>query len=324
MMKKYLVILFIVQVIQIVKIFGQDINNKIIYYDSTWKETDKENASFYRVIKDYAKVQSTYHVIDYFISGVKQMEGQFNEPEAKSKQGRFVWYYENGKKKVESNFIRNKRLGEHKTWYEFRKPKLVGEYFVDKKNPNLNPEELKIISFWNEAGKQTVVNGNGDYYNHSDSDHASHKGKVKNGKKEGIWTGYSEKHCLTYEEFYEEGKLKKGKSVDDSGKKFKYKKAIIGSRPIGGINAFNQYLFNNLKYPIGALENGIEGEVYLEFNIQIDGTIEGVKVIRSLGHGFDEEALRVIRDAKKWLPGKYRGKKTEQRVILPIDFRVKK
>lgn len=60
----------------------------------------------------------------------------------------------------------------------------------------------------------------------------------------------------------------------------------------------------NLKYPKEALEKEIEGKVWCKFFIEIDGTITNIKVIRSLGYGCDEEAVRIIKLMPKWIPAK--------------------
>lgn len=82
----------------------------------------------------------------------------------------------------------------------------------------------------------------------------------------------------------------------------------------------------NLKYPKEALEKEIEGKVYCEFFIEIDGTITNIKVIRSLGYGCDEEAVRIIKSMPKWIPAKLlcndNPGNIRSKCTLPIKFQL--
>lgn len=93
-----------------------------------------------------------------------------------------------------------------------------------------------------------------------------------------------------------------------------------GAEPMGGIKSFYQYLKDNMVYPRVAQRMGVEGKVLVEFIVAKDGTISEVKVLRGIGAGCDEEAVRVMSKAPKWKPGKQRGKPVRQRCIVPIVF----
>lgn len=90
----------------------------------------------------------------------------------------------------------------------------------------------------------------------------------------------------------------------------------------GGNAAFLKWVGENLDYPSQAQRMGIEGRVYVQFVIEKDGTITDVKAIKGIGAGADEEAVRVIKSAPKWTPGKQRGKPVRVRMILPIMFKL--
>lgn len=91
----------------------------------------------------------------------------------------------------------------------------------------------------------------------------------------------------------------------------------------GGQGAWNKFLRKNLKYPKQAKRMGIEGNVYLSFIVDRTGTISDIQVIREVGGGCDEEAVRVLKASPKWTPGKQRGKAVIQRMTLRIVFRLK-
>ena len=101
---------------------------------------------------------------------------------------------------------------------------------------------------------------------------------------------------------------------------------IVETKPSfrGGQQKLFEFLGNNLVYPKEAKEAGIEGVVFVEFYIEKDGTVCDAKVLRGIGYGCDEEALRVVGLMPKWSPGKQRGKAVRVRYTLPINFKLSK
>ncbi|GHB33960.1 energy transducer TonB [Mongoliitalea lutea] len=90
----------------------------------------------------------------------------------------------------------------------------------------------------------------------------------------------------------------------------------------GGMEAWYQYLSKNLKYPTQARRMGIEGTVYVVFVVNTDGSIQDVELLRGIGGGCDEEAIRVVSAAPKWTPGKQRGRPVRVRMRLPVRFKL--
>jgi TonB family protein len=90
----------------------------------------------------------------------------------------------------------------------------------------------------------------------------------------------------------------------------------------GGDAARNKYFETNIKYPETARLNGIAGIVYVTFIVNSDGTISSVGLLKGIGSGCDEEALRLIRNMPKWKPGVQSGKKVRVRVNLPVYFKL--
>ena len=85
--------------------------------------------------------------------------------------------------------------------------------------------------------------------------------------------------------------------------------------------AYNRYLRDNLVYPDSAAANNISGRVLVEFLVNPDGNISELQVIRGLGYGCDEEALRLIREGPQWRPALENGVPTEERVRVSVRFR---
>jgi TonB family protein len=90
----------------------------------------------------------------------------------------------------------------------------------------------------------------------------------------------------------------------------------------GGMEAWNNFLRKNLKYPSQARRMGIEGTVYAVFEIRTDGSVQNIELLRGIGGGCDEEAMRVIAASPKWIPGKQRGRLVTVRMRLPIRFKL--
>ncbi|AFL85583.1 TonB family protein [Belliella baltica DSM 15883] len=94
----------------------------------------------------------------------------------------------------------------------------------------------------------------------------------------------------------------------------------ISPSPKGGMEGWNKYLNANLKYPKQARLANQEGTVYVTFMVTEDGDVENVELLRGIGYGIDEEALRLIKEGPKWNPGEREGEAVKVRMRLPIVF----
>ncbi len=88
----------------------------------------------------------------------------------------------------------------------------------------------------------------------------------------------------------------------------------------GGETKLYRYLRQNIEYPQIANESGIQGRVFVTFVVEKDGSITDVQVLRGIGGGCDEEAVRVVKSMPKWKAGKQRGKPVRVQYNLPIKF----
>lgn len=97
---------------------------------------------------------------------------------------------------------------------------------------------------------------------------------------------------------------------------------IVESMPEfpGGQQAMLEFIARNIKYPPLARESGIQGRVFVNFVVEPDGSVSNVKVIRGIGGGCDEEAVRVVQSMPKWIPGRQRGKPVRVSFNLPVRF----
>jgi len=94
------------------------------------------------------------------------------------------------------------------------------------------------------------------------------------------------------------------------------------AHPQGGYATFYAFISENLEYPRKALSLQISGKVYVKFIVDRDGSLSNIEVIRGIGAGCDEEAVRVLKIAPKWKPGKQRGRAVRQQMVIPIHFKM--
>ena len=90
----------------------------------------------------------------------------------------------------------------------------------------------------------------------------------------------------------------------------------------GGMEALMKYLSENIKYPEQAKKENIQGKVYMRFVVERDGSIVDAEILRGIGGGCDEEALRVVNAMPKWEPGKQKGTPVRVQYNLPIVFKL--
>ncbi|MEQ9302747.1 MAG: energy transducer TonB [Marinoscillum sp.] len=88
----------------------------------------------------------------------------------------------------------------------------------------------------------------------------------------------------------------------------------------GGIGEFYKYVAQNIGYPEPARRLNVSGRVFVKFVVEKDGSLTQVTVIKGIGAGCDEEAMRVIENSPKWNPAKQRGRTVRQWLTLPINF----
>ncbi|MEP0984764.1 M56 family metallopeptidase [Ekhidna sp.] len=90
----------------------------------------------------------------------------------------------------------------------------------------------------------------------------------------------------------------------------------------GGIDAFNEYISQNLSYPVQAQQLGVEGRVFIKFIVEKDGSLSNLEVVRGIGAGCDQAALDMMKNSPKWNPGEQRGHKIRQKLIQNILFKL--
>jgi len=93
----------------------------------------------------------------------------------------------------------------------------------------------------------------------------------------------------------------------------------VQAKPLGGYESFYDQISKSLRYPKQAQRNQITGKVFVEFIVDKTGAVINLKVLKGIGGGCDEEALRVLAKTR-WEPGRQRGKPVKTRMAMPINF----
>lgn len=292
--------------------FAQNKSENKIYLDSLWHETTESNHKYYRIVGDYDASSELYSIKDYYKSGVLQMEGHSKTKGDTSKEGVFVFYYENGQKKTISNYLKSLKTGKEIDWYENGTKKAEGEYLPSTKGFTT---PFRMDQYWSADGKQQIVDGNGWF--EITEKKFSEKGYYKNGLKDGEWVGQYSKE-KTYRETYQNGALISGVSTDKDGIEYTYTELESRPAPIRGINDFYKHIGKNFYIP---KEYGsLKGKIFIKFIVDKDGQITEPTTLKSLHPVLDAEAIRVISSYEKWIPAKQRGQYVRVLYSIPITL----
>jgi len=125
------------------------------------------------------------------------------------------------------------------------------------------------------------------------------------------------------------GKVTLAKDADNTDEKIAKDKNGVYSRTdvapsfAGGESALENYIGTTIEYPQEAIDNNVEGKVNVRFAVDEKGNISNVSTVgNKLGHGLEEEAIKVVSGMPKWRPGQVKGKNVKTWRILPINYKL--
>lgn len=288
--------------------------DKVFYLDSLYREASESNYQIKRVIKDFDIEKNEYKVLEYNQEEKILLDGTYADKITLKRIGAFTTYYLNGNMKEVTNYSEFKPSGTYEEWYENGNKKLEAEYTNATFDSGKN---YKINQFWDENNVQKVIDGNGNYLNKNKLN--IFQGALKNGYKEGEWKG-TMFDIFQITEQYADGKLVSGVSVDSDGNEMSYTILEQKPEPVDGMAHFYKYIANNFNYTREAIKNNIKGKIFVQFVVDKEGKIIETKILRGLGYGLDEEAIRVVSSYKNWIPGMQRGRKVRCSYAIPISL----
>lgn len=315
----------LILIFSISPLLAQGNDDAAFYIDSLGSRSTEMNYQYIRVVKDYHLDQEIYDFSDYYKSGKVALRGKTNDRDILKFDGTSISYYENGNKKQISNYVDSHLNGKRFQWHENGSLQFEKEYTYDKKKK----ESIeKLNQYWDQNNVQQIIDGNGNfeallenYSERSDNvDLTFEKGVYKNGLKDGFWTGYSLHPKITFKEEYNNGKFILGISTNENNIQFSYTEIMQKALPKNGIINFYNYIGRNFRTPKIV---GLSGKIYLSFIVNTDGKLVEPKVLRDIGFGTGVEAIRLINEAKNWIPGKTRGIPVQLFYSLPITVQAK-
>jgi len=290
-----------------------------IYYDAEWKKIDsKEGASFYG--KVFKGGDGLWEARDYYLDGVLQMKGTYLDELRTKKQGAFEYYHENEQLSARGVYEDGEKEGLWTYWYENGQLKSKGS--------NIKGNANGVWIYWDETGelksKGSSIKGdeNGVWTYWYEDGKIRRESNFKGGKFDGELRTYWENGTLKRHDVYESGKLKKGEVWDSLGKEEAYYDFMIMPEFKGGERELMKFIYENIKYPSIARENGIEGQVVVWFIVEKDGTISNIKIKRNIGGNCGKEAVRIVKMMPKWKPGMEDGKPVRVSFNLPVRFKL--
>ena len=143
-------------------------------------------------------------------------------------------------------------------------------------------------------------------------------GKVKDGWKDGEWKGQDLNLKISYTEYYQNGKLTSGKSIDSSNVEYEYKALFIPPKPKKGLEHFYKYIEKNFRIPKSFGNNS--GKIIVQFSIEKDGRITDIKILKGDNESANNEAIRLINKYPDWGIGEFRGIKVKTSYSIPITI----
>ena len=273
----------------------------------------RDSADFFRLIFPRDSSDNLFPVNDFYKNGKPKMVGKSIDREPRVRlQGVNVEFFPNGEKKSERNFKDNRLVGNVTQYFPNGKLYLIGKYDDNSR--------LIIKESRDSTGELLITHGNGRYIEYSSNfENVLSEGSVLNGLKEGEWKGQpndSVKYVCTYNK----GIIKKGLSHTKSGQEYSFSELEVDPMFKGGIKAFHKFLRQNVHYPAIAKENDVQGIVYISFVVEKDGSLTNIRVVRNIGSGCDEEAVRAIELSSPWMPGTLYGIPIHILYTMPISF----
>lgn len=196
---------------------------KTLYYTDKWEISSKEQASLYRICEIGQGFQKNFFsgkVEDYTIDGKLVMKGSYTELGLKN--GEFTIYYPSGQLQAQGKFKNDFRTGIWRYYYENGKLDREVKFSIQQVYQTLY-SAFEPISAYDSTGKVFIEDGTGDWHYEYEwygvTDRYIVTGKVKNGKKDGLWTCTLNNGQLLYRENYKNDSFKEGIIIEDGNQK---------------------------------------------------------------------------------------------------------
>ncbi len=232
--------------------------------------------------------------------------------------------------KTEAHYYRKLYKNENKLW-------IVEDYFLESNTLQMNgvylDKKLKKkhgeFNYYFKNGqlksKKLFENNlkNGEFIGYYENGKINYIGSYNNDKEHLEWNWYHENGTLVSKETYYFGLLKKISQWDNSGNTIENPKLEIEPVFIGGENELQKALYQNLNYPSSAINNNEQGTVFVQFIINVDGSLTDISVKNPQYASLDAAAVKAVSLLPNWIPGKFHNLPVKVRFTLPVEFELK-
>jgi len=294
--------------------FSQSNNDYIIYLDSLGRRTEAGNHDYIRLLQNFRSKVPHCKVYEFYKSGKRKMVGLYSDKYFRFKTGPFTTYYENGNMQSQISYFENIPSGKCYFWYENGSKKAECE-FVRQKSDDF--PIMKVNQYWSRIAIQRIIDGKGRF---QDEDMTSFsEGELKDGVKDGEWWGTDYKDFFTFTENYAKGKLVSGTSIDSLNQKHSYEAIYVLPKPINDIKHFLKYVKKELKYRKDLKNNEYSEKIAISFTVSSTGKLSDFDVFKYEQSNIDEALIEICKNYGDWRPAKSRGINTESFLTIPID-----
>jgi len=299
---------------------AQKKTDTLVYYlkNSGVTTAVKDSAEFFLLIMppDTTVDEKLFVVKEFYRNGKLRLAAKSytNTLNTLKFQGPQIIFFQNGHKMVMTNFDDGMPVGDQIFYYPNGKLysiKTYGGY-----------EKPLLIQCNDTTGNVIAQKGRGRWiiYDANFKDIYG-EGAVTNGVQEGFW---KEKlnDSVGYEKIFDNGKLISTKTIDYKNQPSGEIYLAVDKNPEfpGGLEKFFNFLARTIHYPADARQDNIQGKVIINFIVEKDGTLNDFKVVRGIGHGCDEAAMKAIQLSSPWIPAMKNGKPVRASYTLPISF----
>ena len=295
---------------------GNKSDTLLYYLNSTGHVVDvKDSAEYFLLIlpPDTAVDKQLFRVNEYYKNGKVRMVGNSVTDNINLKfKGTQITYFPNGHKMQMVNYNDGIPDGDEREYYPNGKLYCLKTFIKDK--------PAFFDQYNDSTGKVITTGGTGTWRTYMDEKFQTNfiQGEVALGLQEGIWEGIV-RDSIKITAKYKSGELVFSNLVDKS-QTFTSVEQMPGFP--GGLEAFYKFLAQSIRYPATAFENNIQGKVVVQFIVEKDGRLTNFKILRSVGGGCDEEAIRVLSSSPRWLPGMQANKPVKVYYTVPISFTI--
>lgn len=281
--------------------------------------SNADSADFIRTVAFDKNNEDAYDVVEYYKDKtVKRIGNSLSSTFNPKYNGNVISYFKNGEVSSKETYVSGELVG--MSYYYYANDSLKKQVLYGKNEKNARTEKVIILN--DSLGHHFLdQNGNG-VFKIVETNGEVIEGAYLEGLNHGIWKTYNPKKNENYVDEYEAGKYLNGKTIEADGNIITYKEKEKFPEFKDGMSGFGSFLSSNLNYPKDARDAGVQGRVYLSFVVEKDGKLTDVKVIRGVGSGLDEEALRVMLRSPKWTPGEQRGRLVRVSYTIPIFFKL--